>query len=152
LGRRQRALRTPRRVGCQRNSALQKRGCGGDPAASLSPAGRQLELEGNLLVGRERRMSPMPGAAIRIALRIDGPCQRPMRGSTPVGGRSTVDRRPKQGVAERNSRTHSDEIGRFGWNGCFDRNAKDGSGLPKEHWIAGRFGRTEEQQALRLLG
>ena len=94
----------------------------------------------------------MPGTAIRIALSIDGLCQRPMGVSTPVGGRSTIDRRPKQGVAERNSRTDSDEIGRFGRSSRFDGKTKHGSGLPEEHWIAGRFGRTEEQQALRLLG
>jgi hypothetical protein len=152
LCRRQRALGAARRVDCQRNRALQKCGRRGDPAASLSPVSRQLELEGNLFVWGERGMSPMPGAAIRVALSIDGPCQRPMRVSTPVGGRSTVDRRPKQGVAERNSRTDSDEIGRFGRSSGFDRKAKQGSGLPKEHWIAGRFGRTEEQQALRLYG
>src|SRR6266480_1986332 len=79
-------------------------------------------------------------------------CSSDLHVSTSVGGRSTVDRRPKQGVAERNSRTDSDEIGRFGRSSRFDRKAKHGSGLPKEHWIAGRFGRTEEQQALRLLG
>jgi hypothetical protein len=145
-------LGAPRRVGGQRNGALQKRGCGGDPAASLSAAGRQLELEGNLLVGCERRMSLMPGAAIRISLSIDDLCQRPMRVSTPVGRRSSVDRRPEQRVAERNSRTDRDEVGRFGRSSRFDRKTKHGSGLPKEHRIAGRFGRTEEQQPLRLLG
>jgi hypothetical protein len=97
-------------------------------------------------------MSAMPGAAIRIALSIDGLCQRPMRVSTPVGGRSTIDRRPEQWVAERNSRTDSDEIGRFGRSSGFDRKTNHGSGSPKEYWVAGRFGRTQEQQALRLLG
>jgi hypothetical protein len=152
LCRRKRALGAPRRVDCQRNGALKKRGPGGDPAASLSPVSRQLELEGNLLIWCERRMSPMPGAAIRIALSIDGLCQRAMRVSAPVGGCSSVDRRPKQWVAEGNSRTDSDEIGRFGRSSRFDPKTKHGSGLPEEHWIAGRLGRTEEQQALRLLG
>ena len=152
LCRRQRALGAPRRVDCQRNSALQKCGRGGDPAASLSPVSRQLELESNLFVWGERGMSPMPGAAIRVVVSIGGLCQRPMRVSTPVGGRSTVDRRPKQWVTERNSRTERDEVGRFGRSSRFDRKTKHGSGLPKEDWIAGRFGRAEEQQALRLLG
>ena len=97
-------------------------------------------------------MGPMPGAAIRIALSIDGLCQGPMRVSTPVGGSSSVDRRPEQWVAERNSRTDSDEIGRFGRSSRFDRETEHGSGLPEEHRIAGRFGRTEEHQPLRLVG
>ena len=95
LCRGERALRAPNRVGGQRNGALQKRRRRGDPAAGLSPARRQLELEGNLLVRCERCMSPMPGAAIRIARGIDGLCQRLMHVATPVGGRSTVDRRPE---------------------------------------------------------
>jgi hypothetical protein len=74
LSRRQRAFGTPRRVGCQRNGALQKCGRSGDPAASLSPVSRKFELEGNLLVRRERGMSPMPGAAIGINLRIRRTC------------------------------------------------------------------------------
>ena len=118
----------------------------------MSPVSRPLELAGNLLVWSERRMSPMPGAASRIALSIGGLCQRPMRVSTPDSRRGTVDRRPEQWVADRNSRTDGDEIGRFGSSSCFDRKTKHGGGLPKEHWIAGRFGRTEEQQALRLVG
>ena len=138
-------LEPPRRLKQLRCRTLQKCGRGGDPAASLSPAGRQLELEGNLLVWGERRMSPMPGAAIRIALSIDGLCQRPMYVSTPVAGRSSVDRRPEQRMAERDSRTDGDEIGRFGRSSCFDRKTKHGSGLPEEHWIAGRFGRAEKQ-------
>ena len=97
-------------------------------------------------------MSPMPGTTVGIELGIDGLCQRPMRVSTPVDGRGTVDRRPEQWVAERNSRTDGDEFGRFGSSSCFDRKTNHGSGLPEEHWIAGWFGRAEEQQPLRLLG
>ena len=55
LRRRQRALRTPRRVDGQRDGALEERGRGGDAAASLRPAGRALELGGDLLVGPGRR-------------------------------------------------------------------------------------------------
>src|SRR4029077_10329154 len=148
LRRRQRALGAQRRVDCQRNGALQEGGCGGDPAASLSPVSRQLELECNLLVWCERRMSPMPGAAIRIAFSIDGLCQRLMRGSTPLGGRSTIDRGPEQWVAERDSRTDSDEVGRFGRSSRFDRKTNLGSGSPKEELGGGWVGRPEEQQAL----
>ena len=97
-------------------------------------------------------MSPMPGAAIRITLRIDRLRERPMRGSTSVSGRGSVDRRPKQWVAESNSRPDGNEVVRFGRSSGFDRKTKHRSGLPKKHGIAGRFGRTEEQQALRLLG
>src|SRR6476659_2920509 len=97
-------------------------------------------------------MSPMPGVAIRIALSIGGLRQRPMRVSTPVSGRGTVDRRPEQWVAERNSRTDGDEVGRFGGTSRFDRKSNHGSSLPKEHGVAGRCGGTEEQQPWALVG
>jgi hypothetical protein len=87
LCRRQRALGAPRWVCCQGNSALQKCGSGGDPAASLSPVSRQLELEGNLLVWAKRSMRAVPRTAIGINLRIRGACQRPMCVPTLVGGR-----------------------------------------------------------------
>ena len=109
------SARSARRPGpASAGRALQERGGGGDPAASLRAAGRQLELGGNVLVGCERRMRPMPGPAIRIALGIGGLCQRPMHARRSLGGRGGVDRRPEQWVAERNPRTDSDEVGGFG--------------------------------------
>src|SRR4029077_11396806 len=128
---RKRTLRAPDRIDRECHGALQKRGCGRDPAAGLSPAGRQLELERNVLVGCERRLSPMPGATIRIERDVGGLGQRSMYVSTLVGGRSSVDRRPKQGVAKRDSRTNGDEIVRFGGSGCFDRKPEHGSSSPQ---------------------
>jgi len=148
----QRALRAPHRVDCQRNGALQKRGRGGDPAASLSPVSRQLELEGNLLVWCERRMSAMPGAAIRVALGIGGLCQRPMRVSTPVGGRGTVDRRPEQWVAERDSRTEQRSGRPLRQEQLLRSEDQAGQRLAKGALDRRSVGRAEEQQALRLLG
>src|SRR5690242_383467 len=116
----------------------------------MSPVGRQLELESDLLVGCKRRVSPMPGAAIGIPRGIDGLGQCPMHGSTPLGGRSCVDRGPEQWVAERDSRSDIDEVGLFRGSGGVGRKTQQGGGPPEKHWIAGRFGCTEEQQALRV--
>jgi DNA-binding CsgD family transcriptional regulator len=127
LCRRQRTLGAPRRVDSPHNSALQKCGSCGDPAASLSPASRQLELEGNLLVWGDRGMSPMPGAAIRISLRIRGACQRAMYIPSLVRGSGVVDRRTKKRMTKRDSCADSNQIGSLRRRTRLDRNTKLGS-------------------------
>ena len=51
VGGSERALHSLRRIGRQLGGACQERGGGGEPAARLRPAGRALELGGDLLVG-----------------------------------------------------------------------------------------------------
>ena len=70
LRRGQSAIRPPRRVLGQRDGALQERRRGGEPAARLRPAGRALELDGDLLVRSRRGRSQMPGATVRIGLPV----------------------------------------------------------------------------------
>jgi hypothetical protein len=45
---------------------------GGKPAAGLRPAGRVLQLRGDLLIGPGRGRCPMPGPAARISRRMGG--------------------------------------------------------------------------------
>ena len=68
---RRRQRRSARRAGSavSVDGALQERRRGGEPAASLRPAGRALELGGDILVGSRRRAGAVPGAPIRVASR-----------------------------------------------------------------------------------
>ncbi len=69
-GGREQALRTVRGLGSQRGGALEEGGVGRQSAARLRPSGGTLELRGHVLVGHRCRLRPVPGAAIRIDLRI----------------------------------------------------------------------------------
>ena len=62
----ERSLGPPRGIAGQRDRALQERGRGGQAAARLRPAGRALELRGDLLVGPGRRGRQMPRTAVRV--------------------------------------------------------------------------------------
>src|SRR6516164_3888004 len=59
-------------VAGMRDSAVQESGGGGEPTARLRPAGRALELQGDLLVRTRRRRSQVP----RTTVWIDAPVGR----------------------------------------------------------------------------
>ena len=78
-GGRKEALRAAGAFGCQYRGALQKRGRGGQAPARLRPAGRPLKLPSDVLVGPGRGVGPVPGAAVRINLRVGDLRQHPVR-------------------------------------------------------------------------
>ena len=61
---------TPRRVGRQRDGALQEGRRGGDSSASLRATRRALELGGDILIGSRCRQRTVPRAPIGVGLRI----------------------------------------------------------------------------------
>ena len=71
-GSRQQALRSASGLGRQHRRALEECGRRGQAPARLRAAGRALELLGDVLVGTRRGLSPVPGAAVGIDLRIGG--------------------------------------------------------------------------------
>ena len=76
----------------QRRGALEERGGRCQPAARTRTRGRLLQLVGDVLVGPDGGVRPMPGPAIRIELGIGGGRQRPMRGAPLLDRRRAVDR------------------------------------------------------------
>ena len=104
LGRRERPPGPPVRVERQCSGSLEEGSGGRQSAARLRPSGGALKLFGDVLVGRQRGPGQMPGAAIRVDLRIGGGRQRPV-GSAPIlGRRRPVDRRAQQRMAEGDAR------------------------------------------------
>ena len=66
LSGRERTFTAARRVGRQRDGALQERRRGGGATAGLRPGSRPLELGGDVLVRPVCRQRPVPGAAIGV--------------------------------------------------------------------------------------
>ena len=95
-------------------------------------------------------MRAVPRTAIRINLRIRGACQRAMYIPSLVRGSGVVDRRTKKRMTKRDSCADSNQVGSLRRRTRLDRNTKLGSGSPKKHGIADRFGSGNEQQPLRL--
>jgi hypothetical protein len=151
LRRGQRPRGPPGRIGRQRRGPLQERCCRGHPAAGLCPAGRALQLSGNLLVRTGSGLGPVPGAAVGIVLRIGDLGQGAVRLPPLPSRRKLVGRRAGQGMPEpdpgaefrqaglgnRRRRLHADTEAR----GC----------PPDQGRVAGRVGRGEQQQPARLV-
>ena len=77
----------PGRVRGQDHPPFEERGRRGQPAPCPRPAGRALQLPGNVFVRLRGGLRPVPGAAIRIQLRIGDLCQRPVCGLPILSGR-----------------------------------------------------------------
>ena len=69
-GGREQALGAVRGLGCERGGALEEGRDSRQSAARLRPSSGTLELCGDVLVGHGRRLRPVPGAPIRVDLRI----------------------------------------------------------------------------------
>ena len=60
------------RVGCQLGGTFEEGGGRGQATPCPSPAGRSLELGGDVLVGPGRSVRKVPGAAVRINVGVGG--------------------------------------------------------------------------------
>ena len=151
LRRGQGALRPPSGVESQRDRALQERGGGGDPAASLRPAGRALQLGGDLLVRPGGGLGPVPGATVRIKRRIGGLGQGAMHLLAFLERGRPVGRRPDQGMPEQHPGADLQQAG-LGRRGR--RRSPDPQplgGLPHQHRIPHWVGRRDQQQRTGLF-
>jgi hypothetical protein len=72
------ALRAARGFGCQRGGAFEERRGGGKTASRPRPGRRTFQVGGNVLVGRGGRLRPVPGAAIRVEVRVGRFGERPV--------------------------------------------------------------------------
>jgi hypothetical protein len=74
--RRQQPVAAPHRVGGEQHRLLQERRGGGRTAACLGPAGRPLQVRGDLLVRAVGGLSPVPGPPVGVGDRIGRRHQR----------------------------------------------------------------------------
>ena len=110
-GRREQPLRPAAGFGGQHRRALQERGRRGQAAAGLGPAGRTLQLGGDVLVGPGRGLGPVPGPAVGIDLQIGDLGQRTVHGLPVPQRRGPVGRRPHQRVPEPHVGAELDQAG-----------------------------------------
>jgi hypothetical protein len=144
----ERAPRAAAPVGCQCRGAFQERGRHGQPAARLGPPGRALQLLGDVLVGRERRVGAVPGTAVGIAFGIGDHGQGQMRALAFFRRRGAIDRRTQQRVAEGNLRADLKQaVGLRGAHGL-GRDTQHPGRPPQQRRLAGRLGRGYQQQPL----
>jgi RNA polymerase primary sigma factor len=97
-------------------------------------------------------MRAMPRTAIGIDLGIRDRCQRAVRTPPFVGGSGVVNGGTKERMTERHSCSHRNQFGPLRRCNRLDRDTKSRSGSPEKHGIAERFGSSDEQQSLRLVG
>jgi hypothetical protein len=146
FGRGQRPLPTPRRVHGQRHRPLQERGRRGQPAARLGPAGRALELGGDLLVGPEGGLSPVPGPAVGIRFLVGGLGQGPMHRLALLRRRRPVGRRPHQRMPKQHPGADLQQGGLGRRARGLSRDPQSPGGTPQQHRVADRIGRRQLQQ------
>ena len=139
-----------RGLGCQRGGALEEGSDGRQSAARLRPSGGALELGGDLLVGHGRRLRPVPGAAIRVELRIGCVRQRAVDLASLVRLGRAVDRRANQRMTERHRAVERQQAFRLdGVRGRL-RDPELPRRAPQERRVAERLGRRQEQQPPRV--
>jgi hypothetical protein len=144
----ERAPRAAASVGCQCRGAFQEGGSCGQSAARLGPPGRALQLAGDVLVGRERRVGLVPGPAVRIGLGIGGVGQCQMRASAFFRIHGAVDRRTQQRVAEGDLRAEVKQAIRLRWAYGLGWDAQHRDRSPQQSRLAGRFGCGHQEQPL----
>ena len=105
------AARAGRGFGRERGRGLEERGGGRDAAARQRAAGRAFQLLGDALVGRGRRLRAMPGAPVRVELRIGGVGQRGVQRVAFLRRRRAVRRRAHRRVAEPHLRADLEQPG-----------------------------------------
>jgi hypothetical protein len=147
LRRGKRALRAPHRVDCQRDGALQERSCGGEPAASLRPVGRALELSGDFLGGSRRRSGAVPGAPVGVRLGVGGFGEGAMHAVAVVCGSRSVGGGSDEWVRELDAHIDLEQPGVHRRADRGDVDAEGRGGTVEQHGVAQGFcGRGEDEQ------
>jgi hypothetical protein len=145
-GRGQRALRMLCRFGRQQDRTLEECRGRGQPAPGLRPAGRALQLGGDVLVRPGRALRPVPRPPIGIGPGIGDLRQRGVR-RVPVLHRSRpVGRRSHQRVPEPHLHAELDQAGLHGRCRGQHRKAQPAGGPPDQHRVAGGIGCCQLEQ------
>jgi hypothetical protein len=108
---RKRPLRTPRGVLCQRDGALQERGCSGHAAPSLGAAGGSLQLSGDVLVGPGGGAGAVPGPSVRVGFDVGGVGERAVDPVAVVRSRGPVRGGADERVCELHALSDDEQLG-----------------------------------------
>ena len=139
------------RVLRQRDGALQERRRGGEPAARLRPAGRALELQGDLLVGPGGGRGQMPRTTVRVGLPIGRLRQRQVDRAAILHRRRPIHRRAHQRMPERHPLADRQQPVRLrGLRGRRPDPEPLGR-APQQQRIADRLRRRDQQQTPRIV-
>ena len=149
---RQRAFTAPRRVRGQRDGALQEGGRGGDPAASLRPAGRALELGGDVLVRSCRRQCAVPRAAIGVGVRIAHLGEDLVHPLPAAERRGPVDRRAHERMAEPDARPDLQQLRGLGGRERAGLDVEPPARAQDQRRVTQGLGGRQQHQSLRRLG
>jgi hypothetical protein len=126
--------------------ALEERGCGGQAAAGLGPAGRAFQFGGHRFVGPGRGVGQMPRPPIGVGVRIGRHGQCLVRCPPVNSGGRLVDRGADQGMTEPDRAAELGQSGRLGPRGVGGRRAEEATtwvrGLIRSVSNSGRQGRT----------
>ena len=140
------------RLGRERRRVLEEGGGGRDAPARQRAAGRALELLGDLLVRRGRRLGAVPGAPVGIELRVGGLRQRGVQRVPFLRRRRAVGRRAHARVPEPHLRADLEQPGVDGGRRGLRIDAEPLGRSPHEQRLADGIGRRELQQPPRVGG
>ena len=147
LGRGQGTLRTSCRVHRQCDGALQERRRRSESAASLRPAGRSLELVGDLLAGPRGGLGAVPRPPIGVDLSVGCFGEGAMHSVAVGGGGRAVDRGTYEWVGELDATVDLEQSGVHCRPGCGHVEAERHGGTVEQHEVAERLrGRGEGEQ------
>jgi hypothetical protein len=148
LRRSERALGSSISVGCQREGALQERGCGADAPSRLRATRASFELLCDRLVGSRDGRRQVPCPTVRIDRPIGGICQCNMHGPALVRRRRAVDRGADERMPEPRGPVDRQQTIRGVGRGDVDPELVGRT--TDEHRIAHRLGGSDEQQEPRI--
>ena len=136
----------------QRSRALEEHPGGSEAAPPLRTCCRPFQLRGNLLIGRCRRLRPVPSPAIWIDVRIRRLGERPVDLAPLLDSGCSIRRGPDERMAEDDPGTEHQQALRF--DGARRRfgDAEELGGTSDRCRIADRVGRRHEQETSRFVG
>jgi hypothetical protein len=144
--RRERALGPPGRVGRQRRGRFEEaRGCR-QPAVGDRAIRRAFEFGRDILVRAHRGTGAVPGAAVRIEVRVGGVSQRLVNLPPLRRGRRTVDGRTNERMPEPGPVAELDQARRLGGGRRVGTDAQPLRGAPEQRHVPDRFGGHDQQE------
>ena len=143
----ERALRSPTRVGRQRDGALQECGRRCNPAAGARPVGGMLELPGDLLPGAGGTAGAVPGSPVGVSLGVGGLGEGTMDPMSVGGIRRDVGGRARQRMRKLDPAAELEQSGVECRAGRRHLESEAPGGTVEQHRIAERVrGRGQHEQ------
>ncbi|MDB5065576.1 MAG: hypothetical protein JWM18_2010 [Chloroflexi bacterium] len=137
-------------IGGQRGGSFEEGRRRRQSAPSPGLSRRALQVAGDLLVGPERRLGAVPGAAIGTDIGVDDLGERAMRAPALVGRRRVVDRRAHQRVTEAHLCSDAEQPVGLGGGGGVAADAHPFRRTAEQHRVATGVDRRDQEQPAGL--